>query len=206
LSAGKALGRGFEANKSTRISAVATSPGRPLKFGRPARTVVLTLPEDVLAWLRTEHIDPGWAIVRLFERQNATSRSRERPTAPIAELAPLPGRTALIVVSPDLLRGVDGVEIIPFADGRGFLALHTGRGMAELELSVIDAIERPNLDARQRTRLVSFRDQLRLWRRDRTLRFEERSIVLAHVKRTSRAGTTLPKLRSVQAPTRARKP
>jgi hypothetical protein len=44
------------------------TPGRPPKYGRPARLVPLTLPEDVLKWLGTIHPDPAWAIVNLYER------------------------------------------------------------------------------------------------------------------------------------------
>ena len=42
--------------------------GRPSKYGRPARAVTVTLPEDVLARLTAVHADVGSAIVSLVEK------------------------------------------------------------------------------------------------------------------------------------------
>ena len=55
--------------------------GRPLKFGRPARLLALTLPDDVVKGLRRIHPDPGWAIVSLYEKA-----ARKVVTASGAEL------------------------------------------------------------------------------------------------------------------------
>ncbi len=48
--------------------------GRPLKFGRPTRLVTLSLPDDVVAWLRTIDKDPAWSVVKLFERDTIKAR------------------------------------------------------------------------------------------------------------------------------------
>jgi hypothetical protein len=89
--------------------------GRPLKFRRPSQLIALTIPNDVLQWLRTIHSDPGWAVVSLHERivsgkaPKAAARTRE------AELVQLMARQSLIVVNPEVFRGVKGVAILPMA-------------------------------------------------------------------------------------------
>jgi hypothetical protein len=50
--------------------------------------------------------------------------------------------------------------------------------MADLELAVIDQVERLKPNTPQRRAAEGLRDQLRAWRLDRRLRFESRSIVL----------------------------
>lgn len=148
--------------------------GRPPKFGRPAQLVTLTLPNDVIAWLKHLHPDPGWAIVKLFERAN---RGNGRKPAS-AELAQLPGHRALILVNAEALRRLPGVSVIPLSDGRGFLALEAGRGVADLEIAVIDGLESPSITADEREALLALRARLREWRQT-GMRFESRSIIVA---------------------------
>ncbi|MCC7244030.1 MAG: hypothetical protein IT180_19070, partial [Acidobacteria bacterium] len=93
--------------------------GRPPKFGRPAQLITLTLPHDSVAWLKTVHPDPAWAVVKLHEQ--ATRRAHQ-PVA-LAELVQLPHRRALIMVNAEALRRLPGAAIIPLSDGRGILAL-----------------------------------------------------------------------------------
>ena len=159
--------------------------GRPPKFGRPAQLVTLTLPEDVIGWLKTMHPDPGWAIVRLFER------ATRGPTHKLAhaELAQLPGRKALILVNADALKRLPGVSVIPLADGRGFLALDPGRGVADLEIAVIDGLESTNTTPDERAALQVLRSRLREWRQA-GLRFESRAIIVA--QHGSQADTAAP--------------
>lgn len=149
--------------------------GRPLKFGRPTRPLSLSLPEDVIAWLEAIDPDPAWAIVSMFEK----SRQRSSPPssgAP-AELVQLPGKRALIIVTPDAFDGIDGVSVIRLSDGRGFLALETGKGYADLELAVADKIETPGVSPERRQILSNLRLQLREWRQT-GLRFDARSILI----------------------------
>lgn len=149
--------------------------GRPLKFGRPTRPLSLSLPEDVIAWLETLDPDPAWAIVSLFDRSRLRSAA-QGPLTP-AELVQLPGKRALIIVSPDLFDGLDGVSVIRLSDGRGFLALQAGKGYADLELAVADQIDAPGVTPQRRQELSSIRRQLREWRLS-GLRFEARSILV----------------------------
>ncbi len=148
--------------------------GRPLKFGRPTQLLTISLPADVVAWLRRVDPDPAWAIVSLFERATKKADGRSPRTA---ELVQLPGKRALILVRPDVFSGVAGVSVVPLSDGRGFLALDSGRGIADLEVAVVDALDATALPAEQRTALTEVRRLLRDWRL-LGLRFESRSILV----------------------------
>ena len=147
--------------------------GRPPKYGRPAQLVTLTLPNDVLAWLRTLHTDPAWAVVKLHEQA-----SRRRRPVELAELVRLPEGRALILVNADVLSHIPGVAVIPMSDGRGLLALEPGHGVADLEIAVIDRLEAPRLSSAERTALLALRDKLREWRQQ-GVGFESRSIIVA---------------------------
>jgi hypothetical protein len=51
--------------------------------------------------------------------------------------------------------------------------------MADLELSVVDALDRGIVSAERRAALAQFRDQLRAWRTDRSMALEPRTIIVA---------------------------
>lgn len=158
--------------------------GRPLKFGRPARLLALTLPHDVVAALRRIHPDPGWAIVSLYER--AVKRARPTPPRrpPAIDLAELADRSALIVVDPRALRSAPGMSVVPVASGRAFLAFEEGRGLADLELAILEQLRDPKTDPAVRKELRALQGQVGDWRRGRGFRFSKRSIIL--VERTGR--------------------
>jgi hypothetical protein len=44
-------------------------------------------------------------------------------------------------VAREALADLPGVDAIPLADGRAFLALEPGRGIADLELAILDRLE-----------------------------------------------------------------
>jgi hypothetical protein len=150
--------------------------GRPSKFGRPARTVVLTLPDNVLAELRAIHHDLAWAVVSLVTSR-PTNGARPAP-APPARLVNVSGRQALIVVNPTLLRRVEGVSVIPLADGHGLIALDAGKGAADLELAILDRMEQIDHNTPEYHELRRLRHTLRRWRAGRGLRFRTRSIIV----------------------------
>jgi hypothetical protein len=153
--------------------------GRPAKFGRPARLVALTLPEDVIRALRGVDPDIGWAIVRLVEplTKNSTIAATSEPERPV-ELAHLPKRRALIVVREPLLRDIPGVTMIPLADGRAFLAFDGPGGIADLELAILDRIDMAVGAPADLAALKEFREILRSWRLDSNLRFKTKSIIV----------------------------
>lgn len=156
--------------------AVKPRRGRPPKFGRPAQLVTLTLPDDVVAQLRQMGPDLGWAVVKLCER--ASKSDRREGVRPIADLVQLPSKRALILVKPEIFRNLSGVAVIPLADGRGFLALEPGRGVAELEIAVLDRLESGSVPEAERAGLLTMRSLLRKWRQD-GIRFHARSIIVA---------------------------
>jgi hypothetical protein len=162
--------------------------GRPPKFGRPGRLVALTLPEDVVAWLHSINPDPAWAIVSLFERQHdRPARTPDTQRADI-ELVSIGARRALIVVSQAAFGALHGVSAIPMGAGRAFLALESGKGMADLELAIVDRLEERGLSETERDGLASLRQHLRDWRHDSTLTCSTRSIIV--VERTKLTSST----------------
>jgi hypothetical protein len=160
--------------------------GRPLKFGRPSRVVALTLPEDAIQALHKVHRDLGWAIVKLLDGEPLRSRARE-DEEPDVELVTVANRRSLIVVNAEVIRNLPGVNIIPLGGNRAFLALDIGRGMSDLELAVMDKLADPAIDRRERRALMDLRTQLTQWRRDHTLQFHTRAIIVVErlVKKSS---------------------
>jgi hypothetical protein len=152
--------------------------GRPQKFGRAAELISLTLPADVIEWLISMDDDMGWAIVKLHER---ATKPRAKD-GDVAQLVRFPGDRALILVQAALFKDMPGVSLIPLADGRGFLAMETGKGVADLELFVLDRLDDRKIDVAERAALNKLRLLLKQWRQE-GIRFESRSIVVAHHKK-----------------------
>ena len=165
-----------------------TRRGRPSKFGRPSQVVALTLPDDVVRGLRKVDPDVGWAIVALFEKSPARG-SAEPESQPDVELVTIADRRSLIVVNRAVINHLRDVNIVPLHGDRAFLALDAGRGMTDLELAVIDSLDDPAIEPRERKALQTLRAQLRTWRHDRTLRFHSRSIIVVErLSKTKGAG------------------
>jgi hypothetical protein len=141
--------------------------------------VAVTLPTDVVDWLEALDSDVGRAIVRLHDQIAPRASRPPRPPAPSTELVDVGEGRALIIVDPKLVRGLAGVAAIRFGEGRAFLALEPLWTMADLELSVLDALDRGVADAGRRAALVQFRDQLRAWRTDRSITLAPRTIIVA---------------------------
>jgi hypothetical protein len=151
--------------------------GRPPKFGRPGQVVAVTLPDDVVSGLREIHSDLGWAIVTMFEKASKRVAGRTGPQ-PVVQLVTVAHRRSLIVVNQAVFRTLPGVNIIPLNDNWAFLALDSNRGLTDLELTVIDRLEDPSAERRERKALSGLRSQLRAWRLDPALRFHTRSIIV----------------------------
>jgi hypothetical protein len=148
--------------------------GRPPKFGREAQLISITLPRDVINWLATMDDDIAWAIVKIYER---ATKARARDNR-VAQLVRFPGNRALILVRAGLFNEMPGVSPISLTDGRAFLALDAGKGVADLELFVLDRIDDQKIDAAEREALTELRALLKQWRQD-GIRFESRSIIVA---------------------------
>jgi hypothetical protein len=140
--------------------------------------VALTLPEDAIQQLRKVHRDIAWAVVTLLEKRLGARPTRAELAPPVADLVTIAGRQSLIVVDRNVFRSLPGINIIPLNGTRAFLALDVGGGMPDLELAVLDKLEEPLLDSRERRALETLRGQLKTWRRDRRLRFHARTIIV----------------------------
>ena len=152
--------------------------------------MAVTLPEEVVGELGGIHDDLGWAIVRLVEqrRRSATTKeppttgTRRRATGPSevseAELVSIGGGQSLIVVNSAAVRSLPGVQMIPLSETEAFLALEPGRGMADLEIAVLDRIEHLRKGSRERGAVERLLVKLRRWRRDASLRCQPRAIIL----------------------------
>ncbi|HXI29895.1 MAG TPA: hypothetical protein VNG89_15760 [Vicinamibacterales bacterium] len=157
-------------------------PGRPMKYGRAARAVTLTLPEDVIERLGAVHGDLGRAIVALTER-HATARVAPTRDPQVAAY----GNHAVIVVTPvKELRRLPGVQLVPIGDGRALISLAPRYTVPQLELDLRDAIERSDAPAAERHALSALAEILRETRRSRRVTLEERTIMVLESKRTRR--------------------
>lgn len=152
--------------------------GRPHKYGRPSQVVAVTLPQEIIETLRASHSDLGWAIVKLVEK--TAGRSVRPPAADVqdVQLVEIGGGASLIVVNPALIQRLPTVQMVPLSDHEAFLALQPGRGMADLEIAIIDQLERLKVGTPERLATERLREQLRAWRRDTKLVFQPRSIIL----------------------------
>ena len=111
-------------------------PGRPQKFGRPARAVTVTLPEDVVAALKRLDDDVSRAIVRIALPLAADVM----PHAP-AELSKH-GDTAVIVIRPvPAIERMTGVTLVPLPDGRALISLDDAMTIYEFELALRDVLD-----------------------------------------------------------------
>src|SRR5580765_1023888 len=89
-------------------------PGRPPKYGRPSRSVSITLPEDVLLRLSALDADLGSAIVRLVERK---AKPRARATR-LAEVAAYGSHAVIVVNAAKMPKRLPGVQLVPIGNGR----------------------------------------------------------------------------------------
>jgi hypothetical protein len=165
------------------VARLTHGPGRPRKYGRAARAVTITLPEDVLARLATVHADLGRAIVTLAERNRTPQARATRP----AEVAAY-GNHAVIVVNPaKALRRLPGVQLVPLGNGRALISLEHQYSVAQLELDVRDAIEHPDVKPPERVTLQAISNILRQARRSRQVSVEQRTIIVLERKRQRRS-------------------
>ena len=146
--------------------------------------MTVTLPEDVLAGLSAVDSDLGRAIVRLAERHG---KPRARAVGP-AELATY-GNHAVIIVNPaKALKRLAGVQLVPVGNGRALISLAHPHSIAQLELSVRDALESGEMSQRERQTLEAIAEILQQARRSRGVTLEERTIIVLESKRQRRRG------------------
>ncbi len=155
--------------------------GRPSKFGRAARAVTVTLPEDVIDRLTGINLDISRAIVQLAE----TRAPRRVLPAPV-EVSEY-GHGALIVVSPvAALKRLPSVELVPLSEGRALIALDHGAGLADLELALRDGLEDESYSASDRAALTGVVTVLRRARKAAGSAIRTRTIIVLGPTRRGR--------------------
>jgi hypothetical protein len=159
--------------------------GRPSKFGRAARAVTVTLPEDVIDRLSAINLDISRAIVQLAE----TRAPRRVLPAPV-EVSEY-GQGALIVVSPvATLKRLRGVELIPLSDGRALITLDTASALSDLELGLRDALDDGATTPGDREALTGVATVLRRARQAPGAHLRMRTIIVVEPSRRARKTPT----------------
>lgn len=140
----------------------------------------MTLPEDAIRALGEVDRDAGWAVVKLLQQLGRTAASdAARPGRQAdVELVTVGTRRSLIVVNRTAIPALPDVSMLPLSETHAFLAFAPGRGVGDLELAIIDRLGELNVEPREREGLERMRAQLAAWRRDRSLVFHSRSIVV----------------------------
>ena len=152
--------------------------GRPRKYAEPSRAVTLTLPEHIIDELSEVDADLSRAIVRVTERTRRSRAHSARAVNPAVALTRF-GRHAVIVVTPSpALAGVNGVELVPMADGRALIALERARTIADLELTLEDALDGAALSKTDEETFRSVLSILREARRSKVVSLLQRSIIV----------------------------
>ena len=146
--------------------------GRPRKFAAPSRAVTLTLPEWALSALSEVHEDISKAVVQLMQQR---PRQRARP---LAELS-IFGRNAVITVRPTpSLERRTGVRLVPLPDGRALLSFDQPTSIADLELTLHDALEDEQLSGADRQVFEAIVGILKEARHSRDITLHRRSIIV----------------------------
>jgi len=155
--------------------------GRPRKYGRPSSAVTLTLPDDVLARLRSFDIDLGRAIVTLVERRPAVRKALQP-----AEISSF-GNHGVIVVKPvKALERIPGVELVPIGNGRCLISLVPPHSIPQLELDIRDVIARGDASDPQYGTLEAIAEILRSARASGQTLPQERTIIVLESKKNRR--------------------
>jgi hypothetical protein len=144
-----------------------------LKFGRPARAVTLTLPEDTLTILQSVDRDIGRAIERVSDQ---VKTSRRRPRVTLTRY----GRLAVILVTPNrVLRRLAGIDLIPIGTGdRALIALTEPLSISQFELRIRDALDGTGLAAEERETLRHLSEILKDARRSGHSTLTSRTLIV----------------------------
>jgi hypothetical protein len=162
------------------VAALKRGRGRPRKFATPSRALTLTLPESILAALARIDPDPSRAIVQLALRKGPTNGK------PPAELAVFGDQAVITVRRTPALERRTGIHLIPLPDGRALISFDHPKTTAELELTILDALERESLDSEEREVFQAIVAILQDARRTGDIVLHRRNIVVLESHRPSR--------------------
>ena len=150
----------------------------------------MTLPDDVVAALRARDRDVAKAVVAIVDEAEGRAGKRPATARPVVDLVQVAPRRFLITINPRAITRLPGCELVPFSTDAAFLALAPGRGLADLALTVVDRLQEPRIDRREREALLKLRAAFREWMRDPNLTYEARAIVV--IQRTLTGALVLP--------------
>lgn len=150
--------------------------------------MTLTLPDDVVAALKTVDPDVSRAVVRVVQPLMVGESPR-----PAASVTTFGDRAALILLPPNRwLREFAGVELISLSDGRALISFDEGMSIADFELSLGDAIADDTLPQDDKAMLHELATILRNTRRSKGVVLKRRSIVILHQTGRSTNGNGAP--------------
>jgi hypothetical protein len=137
--------------------------------------VTVTLPEETLARLAELDGDRALAIVRATELAVASLEGRGVPAVEVQEVST---KTGVITVpaSPALL-ALRGVRLIEIRPSRYLIVLEPGTALAEVEVSVLDALEGLAPEGQDHAVLTELLRSLRASRRSERARTGELILV-----------------------------
>ncbi len=158
---------------------VSSPRGRPQKYGRPARAVTVTLPEDILETLSATDADLGRAIVKLVERRGKSRADSRKP----AEIASYGSRSVIVVPEARALRKLAGVQLVPIGNGRCLIALEPPYSIPQLELDIRDLLAQGRMAETERKTLDAVAAILRTARVSRDVTPEQRTIIVLETRR-----------------------
>ena len=133
------MGKPASAFNAALKSQRAARRGRPRKFDRPATSVTLTLPEEVIEILQSIDKDLSRAIVRVVQPLDAPKRVAS------GQLTTFGDHSAVFLV-PHRRSFTEhtGLELVPLADGRAMICFNGELSVADLELRLSDALADPD--------------------------------------------------------------
>ena len=158
----------------TKLAALAPRRrGRPRKFAAPSRAVTLTLPVETLTRLAAIDGDVSRAIVRLLDAQRPSPGRRQA-----AELSTF-GRRAVITIRPTpALERRTGIELVPLPNGRALISFDQPKTIADLELTLSDALDDRTISAEERQVFEAICAILKEARRSNEIRLLRRNIIV----------------------------
>jgi len=154
------------------VQALRPRRGRPRKFGKPARAVTLTLPEEVITALGRVDPDISRAVVQLAQPALAGAFH------PPAELAAFGGRAVIVVRPSRVLEREAGIVLVPLSDSRALISFDESMTVADIELAVRDALAGKHLAPADVRVFASVADLLKQARHTRSVTVRRRCIIV----------------------------
>jgi hypothetical protein len=106
----------------------------------------------------------------------------------------------VILVAPvKALKRLSGVQLVPVGNGRALVSLRGPQSIPQLELDLRDALDHADVRGAERRTLEAFARILRGARLSRTVRLEERTIIVLESQR-QRGATRTPDAAAVRRP------